>query len=99
MPVENQMFALGGFGIGLGNRQARPAAMRIPIPNASKGSSRLPDFCLSQPAMDGPTKPPRLPQALTKPITAPREPVGSVSLGMAQKGASATEGPGIDRQR
>ena len=56
-------------------------------------------FALSQFAMDGPTKPPKFPTALIKPMMAPREAPGMVSLTMAQKGASATDGVGMERQR
>ena len=80
-----------------GSRNARAAATSIPIPKTLNGIAVLSYSVLSQPTIYGPANPPVLPSELTRPMTGPKTWRGRVSVGIAQNGASAANGPGIAR--
>ena len=81
----------------LGSKNASAAASNRPTPSAVNGTFTLLYSILSQPTIRGPAYPPMLPSAFTRPMTGPKTLRGKVSVGIAQNGASAANGPGIAR--
>ena len=98
LQLRHELLVFVFCGTFFGSSEHNAAATSSPIPKAVNGTVIPCVSIFNRPTMSGPKKPPTLPRAFTRPMTAPAATRGMVSMGMAKNSASDANGPGIARQ-